>query len=439
MRKTQFDQNEMIDFDAGDLDLNLNMKMNMNSIPNSNPNQNNLFNNNNRAQVSNSNANTPFIDFHSNSSNLFKIHSSYDINQLTKNESPQSLLKVKVNPNTNNELAIIGSNFKVLSMSIRNDSLFHQTSTLIEHKSRINDISYFKNTNEPFNTAFVSCSNDGTIKIWDSRTEASIKTIIASKGKKVFTVDTSNNLLAAGMEREIGIYDLKMMKPIYKAKFGHSEDVTYIKIKDSFVISGGEDSVVNVFDISNGFDMNSVLATSTVNQPVTMLNTVDDEFNYLQVISTVQTYHILNMFTGVSNFDFDAKSDSYKTDYMLESYYEKDLNLVRLFCGNFYGDIVQLSVNVDNKEVKCESVIKTGVVQCFNHMDRMLALPNCYVTVSDEGYLYFIDQNKAVGEFDIAKSNMDELMMMDDLEEYKEEININPKKKKNVKSSFTPY
>jgi len=249
-----------------------------------------------------------YLNFYSKSSNIYKTKSSYNINQITKNEQPNSLLKVKVNPNTPNEMALINSNFSILSMVIKEDSLFHLNTIKHEHTDRINDVCFFKNSNSPFNNAFISGSSDGMIKIWDSRSQDSIKTINASNGKKVFTLDTNTNCLIAGLEREIGVWEIRMMKQLHKVKFAHSEDVTYVKVNNNIIISGGEDNIVNVFDIQNGFDMTSVLATVNVGQPIASMNFIDDDINYLHVNSTVHSFHLLNMWTGVSDFEFDAKN-----------------------------------------------------------------------------------------------------------------------------------
>jgi WD40 repeat protein len=254
------------------------------------------------------NSDSTHIFFHSKSTNNYKIKSSFDINQITKNENPHALLKVKINDNIPNEMALINSNFVIHSMTLREESLYHLSSTKQEHKERINDVCFFKNSNAPFDKAFISGSSDATIKIWDSRTAESIKTIASSSNKKVFSLDTNKDMLVAGMEREIGVWDLKMMKQLHKVKFAHSEDVTFIKVKENIIISGGEDGIINVFDIQNGFDMDSVLSTGNLGQPVTSIGLIDEEINFLQSISTVQTYHILNMNTGATYFEFDAKN-----------------------------------------------------------------------------------------------------------------------------------
>jgi WD40 repeat protein len=227
---------------------------------------------------------------------------------MTNNEKTTSLLKVKLNNNIPYEMAIINSNFIIVSMSITEDSLCHLSSTKQEHKERINDICFFKNPNSPSDKAFVSGSSDANIKIWDSRAADSVKTLIPSNNKKVFSLDTNKDLLVAGTEDEICVWDLKMMKQLHRVKFAHSEDITFVKVKDNIILSGGDDNIINVFDIQNGFDMDSVESICNLGQPVTSINFIDEEINFLQCISSVQTFHILNMNTGVSYIEFDGKN-----------------------------------------------------------------------------------------------------------------------------------
>lgn len=299
MRKTQFEDDEMMDFDTDIMPSdNLEIKT-----------QNGLSTNTNGINE-NITGDSNFINFHSKANNSYKIVSSYDINQMTQNEK-HSILKIKINNNISNEMVLINSNFQLLYMSLKEDNLFHVCSFNKEHQDRINDVTFFENGVSPFDRAFISAGSDGTIKVWDSRTQSSVKSI-STNGKKVFTVDTNQNILVAGMEREIGVWDLKMMKQIHKVKFAHSEDVTFVKLRNNILLTGGEDSIVNIFDLENGFTMDSVIVTANIGQPIASLGFLDDEFNFLQVITTVQTYHIFNMFTGIPVFEFDSKNVSNK-------------------------------------------------------------------------------------------------------------------------------
>ena len=68
------------------------------------------------------------------------------------------------------------------------------------------------------------------------------------------------------------------------------------------------DSLINVLDISNGLNMDSIISQVNIVQAIASLDFLDDEINYIQAVTTDHNYHILNMYTGVSLFEFDAKN-----------------------------------------------------------------------------------------------------------------------------------
>jgi len=299
----------------------------------------------------------------------------------------------------------------------------------------------------PFNQAFISGSSDGTIKIWDSRTKESVRTIQTLKKAKVFCLDTNADQLVAGMDREIGIWDLKMMKNIYRCKFAHCEDVISVKLRDNTLISGGEDNIINVFDLTNGLDMDSVVSTANIGQSLQSVDFLDKECNYIQACTTVYSFHIVNMFTGVDVFNFDAKSETYNTDYILDSFFNEEAGVIQLFCGNNFGDIAtfDLKLNGNDGKIQFDTLLKTGFTQSFNSVGRISSnqKDSQYVAVSDEGLLYIIEKQN---EAEKAESYLKELMIVDDIEEEKEDLKINQSKiKSNNKNrskngnKFNPY
>ena len=284
--------------------------------------------------------NSNYIEFHSKTNNTLTVKKSYNINQIT-NESDNSLLKVKINPNLPNEFALINSNFCVNYLVLDNDGAFN-LGTFKEHTERINDVAFFKNNSSPFDKAFVSGSSDGSIKLWDSRTPTSVKTI-KTNGIKVFCLETSNDKLIAGFGREIGIWDLKMMKNICRYKSAHSEDVVCMKTQGDNLLTGGEDGIINHFDIKNGLNVDSVISTLNLGQPLSFVDFLDTEINLIQACTSVYSFDVCSFNKGISQYSFDSKSDFYNTDYCLESFVvnsensKENLynnNYIQLFSGN---------------------------------------------------------------------------------------------------------
>jgi len=314
------------------------------------------YNSNNNDQLSNQNSNgnkKNYIDFHSKTKNDLEIKKTYNINEIT-NQSDNHLLKVKINPNFQNEFAVINSNFAVNYLQISNDGAF-SIGSFTEHTDRINDIAFFKSENSVFQKSFVSCANDGCIKIWDSRSPNSAKTF-KTNYIHVYCVDVTEDRLIAGFGREIGVWDLKTMKNICRYKSGHCEDVICVKIKDNFnLLSAGEDGIINYFNLENGLNMNSVVSSLNLCQPPMQVDFIDENLNLVKAITTVHTMEICSLEKGSSQFSYNAVDDTFNNQYCLEAFLvENNLSLnpkknslcaanenlyqsnnyLQLFCGN---------------------------------------------------------------------------------------------------------
>lgn len=73
--------------------------------------------------------------------------------------------------------------------------------------------------------------------------------------------------------------------------------------------------------------------TLNANQPVARCNFLDDGNRFVDVITTVNTYHILNE-NSSEVFAFNAVNDIYKSEFIINSFYNSKENCVELYCGN---------------------------------------------------------------------------------------------------------
>ena len=139
----------------------------------------------------------------------FNTLSSVNINELTK-DPDNSLLKLKINPNKQGEFIIVNSNFTMnyLSFNPQNISL-SCNGFYTEHKSRINDISFFHSNQSPLNESFVSGDNDGTILLWDSRVKSSSYKLSTHGKGSVLSLDTNHKFFNFRLLTEISALDLK--------------------------------------------------------------------------------------------------------------------------------------------------------------------------------------------------------------------------------------
>jgi WD40 repeat protein len=243
------------------------------------------------------------------------IKSSYDINQIAGEKGENAILKIVQNPNLKSNFGLISSSFNIIYLSIKEDGVY-QLSSHKEHTERVNDICFFNNQNSEsqFQNSFFSGSSDGTFKLWDLRCKESLKTV--KTGMKIYSLDCNDDTLAIAMDREILLYDLKTMKNKSRCKFAHSQDVLSIKYSkfpgnSNTLISGGEDCIINLFDVeptSGKLSMDSVLYTMNTNQSLINVDFIDPEYNFLKCLTTVNTYQYVNLFSGIVKFEFDAKN-----------------------------------------------------------------------------------------------------------------------------------
>ena len=346
----------------------------------------------------------------------FNILSSVNINEITK-DPDNSLLKIKINPNKQGEFIIVNSNFTMnyLSYNPQNISL-SCNGIYTEHKSRINDVSFFHSNQSPLSESFVSGDNDGTMLLWDSRAKSSSYKLSTHGKGAVYSLDTNQNFLAAGYGTEISTWDLKTMKQIGKSSFAHSEIVTCVKFFENYLISGGEDNIINIFDITAGDEMNKKInknilkaenVVSTMNMGQNIFNVSTMKQNFISAITTVNTFFVIDLKSCVQTYEFDAKNNA--TDYILESYYDAKNDMIQLACGGFNGIICTINFNVGKPEPYIRALLNTGIEQTFNSIGRFN--DDVFITCSDKGLLYLLQEKKGIpANFDknnIKKNDLD--------------------------------
>ncbi|KAI4349651.1 hypothetical protein L6164_010215 [Bauhinia variegata] len=122
------------------------------------------------------------------------------------------------------------------------------------HSSTINQI-LFSVPSDPH--VLSSCSSDGTIKAWDTRTFQQVSCITAGSSQEVFSFSfggVSGNLIAAGCKSQILFWDWRNKKQIACLEESHVEDVTqvhFVPDQQDKLVSASVDGLICTFD-TNG-------------------------------------------------------------------------------------------------------------------------------------------------------------------------------------------
>ena len=331
----------------------------------------------------------------------FNILSSVNINEITKDPN-NSVLKIKINPNKQGEFIIVNSNFTMNYLSYNSPNISLSCNGVYsEHKSRINDISFFHSNQSPLSESFVSGDNDGIILLWDSRAKSSSYKLSTNGKGGILSLDTNQNFLAAGYGKEISTWDLKTMKLIGKNTYAHSDLVTCVKFYEKYLLSGGEDSVINIFDISNSNELNkkinknilsndNIVSTMNMGQSIESVSTMKQ--NFISAITTVNTLFVINLTSCCQTYEFDAKNDA--TDYVLESFYSQKNDLLQMACGSYNGMICTINFNIDKPQPYIKALINTGIEQTFNSIGRFN--DDLFICCSDKGLIYLLQEKQGI-------------------------------------------
>ncbi|KAK6925437.1 WD40 repeat [Dillenia turbinata] len=119
------------------------------------------------------------------------------------------------------------------------------------HSSRIHHISF----SSPLNPQILhSCSSDGTIRAWDTRTFMQVSLI--NDGQVIFSFSfggPGDNLLADGNNSQILFWDWRNKKQVACLEESHTHDITQVQFAPDHqnkLVLASEDGLVCIFDTS---------------------------------------------------------------------------------------------------------------------------------------------------------------------------------------------
>ncbi|XP_060178722.1 WD repeat-containing protein GTS1 [Lycium barbarum] len=200
------------------------------------------------------------------------------------------------------------------------------------HSSTINQIT-FSGTSSPH--VLHSCSSDGTLKAWDTRSFQQVFSVSGGPSQEIFSFSfggANHNLLAAGCNSQILFWDWRTKRQVACLEESHTEDVTqvhFIPGYDDRLISASVDGLMCLFD--TGGDINddeqliSVLNVGTSIGKVGFLGEKNQKLWCLTHIETLSVWDLKDERT-VASFE-DARSLASKSwmadsvDYFVDCHY----------------------------------------------------------------------------------------------------------------------
>ncbi|XP_052203575.1 WD repeat-containing protein GTS1 [Diospyros lotus] len=126
------------------------------------------------------------------------------------------------------------------------------------HSSTINQISFSAPSLTPH--ILHSCSSDGTIRAWDTRSYQQVSCLNAGSSEEVFCFSfggPGDNLLAAGCKSQILFWDWRTKKQIACLEESHMEDVTQVHFVPSHqnkLLTASVDGLMCIFDTGGNID-----------------------------------------------------------------------------------------------------------------------------------------------------------------------------------------
>ncbi|ESW35095.1 hypothetical protein PHAVU_001G206300 [Phaseolus vulgaris] len=224
------------------------------------------------------------------------------------------------------------------------------------HTATINQI-LFSGTSH--HQVLCSCSSDGTVRAWDTRTFQQVSCINAGSSQEVFSFSlggTSGNLVAAGCKSQILFWDWRNMKQIACLEDSHVEDVTqvhFVPNEQGKLISASVDGLICTFDttgdINDDDHLDSVINMGT---SIAKVGIFGESYQKLWCLTHIETLGIWNWKDGRNEGNFsDARtlaSESWNldhVDYFIDCHYYRESEKLWVIGGTNAGTMGYFPVN----------------------------------------------------------------------------------------------
>jgi WD40 repeat protein len=247
-----------------------------------------------------------------------------------------------------------------------------------------------------------SVSEDGTVQIWDTRTQKVSNKIIV--GSPLYSVDfnSDENLIAAGGASKVYLWDVMgNKKGTYEDS--HTDEVTHVKfhLSTKELYSCGLDGLLSTFDYSLGESADDTYISGlNLDQPLSKFGFFGNDTNNFYSISTNETLFIGNTqqdkFITFPNTFREQLGEMGHTQIisLVDCIYFRNVDQLLLFCSSVSGQVDMFTINGYD-------VTLIGRLPENGHTDAVRAVyttPNreIIITGGDDGLLCYWNNKKVV-------------------------------------------
>ncbi|KAJ3695678.1 hypothetical protein LUZ60_001055 [Juncus effusus] len=218
------------------------------------------------------------------------------------------------------------------------------------HSARIHEIS-FSAPASPH--VLCSCSEDGTVRAWDSRSFNQISLLRAGPSQEMFSFcfgGSSGNLLVAGSNSQVLFWDWRNGKQVTCLEESHMDDVTQVRfVPDKYnkLISSSIDGLICLFDTDGDIsDDNSLSSVMNVETSIAKIGFFGNSNQKLWCLTHIETMSIWDWNEGTREAHFEeARSstsnqwNSTAVEYFVDCHYSATEDRLWLIGGTSNGNL----------------------------------------------------------------------------------------------------
>ncbi|EQC40183.1 hypothetical protein SDRG_02831 [Saprolegnia diclina VS20] len=246
------------------------------------------------------------------------------------------------------------------------------------HNASINEVC----VSETSPWCVLSGSNDGTMKLWDLRTDQGPAQSIRV-GSEVWTcsMGCGDTLVVCGTNDRAVFYDTRTARKLGEYGESHMDNVTRVRfhpLRRSEVVTASEDGVVCLFDCTIADEDDAIISIINVESAVTQFAFFGHELHNMAFLTGSETLDLWNITTAQRLAHFPQIRDACNalhmpTEYLIDCKYDATSDQLHLVTGDHAGtvNIATLGESSLTPQAKLVGGHKTAV-RCIDWDDNML-------------------------------------------------------------------